>query len=104
MEAMTFPQFEALMENTYAAANWDWKETADQVIKTMAAKGIRFTADDVWQVLDGLPVETKTRSALGPVMLRLERQGVIRKTGALRRSRRAQNHRDKWEWIGAGNG
>jgi len=99
MEEMTFPEFEALMNATYAAANWDWKKTAEAVVTKLAAEKVPFTTDDVWQVLDALPVETKTRSAIGPVMRKFEREGFIRK-GALRRSRRACNHRDKYEWIG----
>jgi hypothetical protein len=101
MQEMTFPEFEALMNATYAAASWDWKQTAGAVVTRLASEKVPFTTDDVWRVIDALPVETKARSAIGPVMVKFEREGVIRKTGILRRSRRAQNHRDKWEWIGA---
>ena len=101
MQEMTFPEFEALMNATYAAANWDWKQTAYEVVVKLASKQVPFTTDDVWQVLDGLPVETKTRSALGPVLLRCQKDGVIRKTGVLRRSQRAVNHQTRHEWIGA---
>jgi hypothetical protein len=103
MEEMTFPEFEALMNATYAAANWDWKQTAHAVVVNLASKRVPFTTDDVWQVLDALPVETKARSAIGPLMRKCESDGVIRNTGVLRRSRRAVNHRDKCEWIGCAN-
>jgi len=100
LKEMAFPEFEALMEATYAAASWDWKQTAHSVVEKLASKRVPFTTDDVWQVLDALPVQTKARSAIGPVMRKCEADGVIRNTGVLRRSRRACNHRDKCEWIG----
>ena len=89
------------MDAIEGVTNKAFTECATEAIKTVGRMRLQFTTDDVWRVIDALPVETKARSAIGPVMVKFEREGVIRKTGILRRSRRAQNHRDKWEWIGA---
>lgn len=59
-------------------ADPDWKEAAyDAVVATAYARA-RFTADDIYDRLDG-SVSTHEPRALGPVMLRAVRSGLIAK-------------------------
>lgn len=84
-----------------AHADEAWKTAALSVIETLAEYAAPFTADDVWSVLNVLPVATHEPAALGPVFLTASRRKVIRKTGRLVPSVNPIRHRNLTEWIGS---
>ena len=51
-----------------------WSELAAQTVRSVARGGGDFTSDDVWAA--GLPRPSESR-ALGPVLMRLARDGEI---------------------------
>lgn len=71
----------------------------ERSVRTTARLLPDFTADDVWGYHENTGGPTvREPAALGPIMLRLARAGVIVKTGELRRSRLARRHRDLTVW------
>ncbi len=78
-----------------------WLFRAEQIVRFLARAYPEFTSDDVWARLDreGVQVPHEPR-ALGAVMHSLAKQGVIRKTGEYRPSKRTSLHaspRAVWE-------
>ena len=84
-----------------ADANADqlWKEAAWWALLEVAARGETFTSDDVWEILDTQPHQTHNPSALGGVFRRAAKEGVIRNTGKMRRTRRVVRHRQLTVWV-----
>lgn len=80
----------------------DWKTAARAAVRWCASHHATFTTDEVLARLDatGAP-RTHNPSALGPVMLRAARDGLIAKTGDMRPSRLARRHRDLTVWATA---
>ncbi len=82
-----------------------WKEAAYKAALTCCSSLIEFTADDVWAELERehgrafAYQRTITRSAMGPVLLRLQREGVASPTGRWRWSERRVNHRQIQVWV-----
>jgi hypothetical protein len=64
-------------------ASGAWKDAAYSLVARLN-RGTRFTADSVWDL--GLPKPRNPR-ALGPVIMRLRREGVIQWTGLFTPSR-----------------
>ena len=59
-------------------ANELWKLTALSIVEDLANSKQEFTTDDVWKKLDELPdVQTHEPRALGAVMRRAVRDGLI---------------------------
>jgi hypothetical protein len=65
------------MARVEAAAGAAWNEDADDAVFGLAKKRRFFTSDDVW--LSGLPKPREPR-ALGPVIARAIRDGIIENT------------------------
>lgn len=84
-----------------ANANADWKVEAERVVRHLADAGQPFTADDVWGILQGEGVSTHEPSALGGIVQRLARDGIISRTGRQVPTRLERRHRDLTEWVGA---
>ncbi len=103
MEALTFDDLEGIINGVKANADLEWLRVARDCVIRLANTGQSFTGDDVWLVLDALPVATGTPSALGAVFRDLQREGAIIKTGEMRMSRRRQSHRMKTVWRGTVN-
>lgn len=76
------------IERADAGASESWKEAALAVVKLVAMRQAELTTDDVWQALNGLQYATRNMSALGPVMLRAKREGIIERTDSFRDSQR----------------
>lgn len=74
-----------------ANANPAWKQEAHRQVLILAQAGAEFTTDDVWARLEGRQ-ETPEPRAMGAVMLKASRQGVIRMTGQFRQSKRPECH------------
>jgi len=81
---------------------WPWKLRALDVLEDLAASGEPFTADDLVAVT-GLPESStpNANNAVGAVFNAVARRGLIVKTGAYRKSRRAVGHaRVVAIWVG----
>lgn len=83
---------EAAIAAADAGATWQWKERAFQTIVSVAERMQRFTSEDVWDA--GLGTEGAGEGdALGPVMRRVARAGLIRSTKEFEtETKRAQRH------------
>jgi hypothetical protein len=78
----------------------DWKTMAAAAVRHCADQLHTFTTDDVLVRLAELGApRTTSLTALGPVMQRAAKSGLIVKTGELRLSRLAQRHRDLTVWT-----
>lgn len=69
-------------------ADDDWKALADRLLRQNARLGIDFTTDEVMEQLDDSPFTTHEPRALGGIVKRLLRQGVIVQVGWTRSRRR----------------
>lgn len=68
-------------EQAYEAVDDAWKDQAFAAVQRLAASGSRFCSNDLWAA--GLPVPPSgNRRALGGVLTRAARAGLIRKVGA----------------------
>jgi hypothetical protein len=70
-----------------------WRSFADRALDEVAHDHHLLTTDEVWDLLAsrGVPSPTEPR-AMGPVMLKGVRRGVLRPTDQLRLSKMPQNH------------
>lgn len=84
------------MARAAEAADADWVADAYHALETLAGRhwedsgdGLGFTTDDVWDLLAerGVPAPREPR-ALGTIVREAVREGLIRRTGAYRPSRR----------------
>jgi hypothetical protein len=85
------------MRQVDANADLDWKEAAMQSVAVICKElgfGAYFTSDEVWAKIESdFPnATTHERKALGPIMAKAARSGLIRKTGQYRESRREACH------------
>ena len=79
-------------------ANKSWVDTAVTVGRAVASTMAEFTSDDIWNALDEANRPREPR-AMGPVMMRLQRAGVIRPTDRVKKSALPQCHsRPKRVW------
>lgn len=69
-------------------ADEGWKRAADQVVWEWSQTYRDFTTDDVIESLDSLGVTTHDNRALGPVIRRMVRKGIIHEVGMTRSRRR----------------
>lgn len=71
-----------------------WVHWADRAIRHAAARAARFTTDDVWDLLETWEVDPpREPRALGAVLRRLAREGVITSTGTYIKSSRVECHK-----------
>lgn len=76
-----------------------FRERAERVVRKLAQHGESFTTDQVWDDLAG--IYTAEPRALGAVMTRLAKAGIIEKTGTYVPSSRMECHaRPIPVWIG----
>ena len=69
-------------------ADEGWKRAAESIVWEFAQMPGGFTTDDVMDGLDGMGVVTHDNRALGPVIRRMSRSGVIHEVGMTRSRRR----------------
>jgi hypothetical protein len=80
-------------------ADEKWKKAADYAVMQLALRKPEVTADDVWDVLDGLNVGTHENRAMGPVMRRAAKDGIIERTDRTVKTRRpTRNNGDVRVW------
>lgn len=80
---------DAALDRVEGNAKAEWNEQADAVVAALARSGRRFSPDDVWAA--GLPRPREPR-ALGPVMMRAVKSGLIEPTGEWINSKQASQH------------
>ena len=92
------------IERVDANMEKDWAALVEAAIMLVASRQPEFTTDDVWDELDGA-IEPHERRAMGAVMLRVARKGVIAATDRTRPSARAVCHANpKRIWKVVDNG
>lgn len=68
-------------------ANDEWKEAAMDAVRRAAMHNPEITTDEVWSVLGKDTELTHNLSAMGPVMRRAAKEGIIEGTDSFRASR-----------------
>lgn len=68
-----------------------WQALAYQTVWRLAATQNAFSSDDAWATLEGLPTPDDPR-ALGPVLTRCAKDGLIRKSDMVVKSHRRVCH------------
>lgn len=77
----------------HGGADPEWLVVAARAVDVVAGTHDEFTADDVWQKLDGWGVERpREQRALAPVLLAAKRAGQISPTSEFRSSARRSRH------------
>lgn len=82
-------------------ANEIWKQDAYEAVRIVSTRLDDFTSDEVWEELQGTLTLTHEPAALGPVMLKACRDGIIIKTDELRKTKIPRRHRDLVVWRSA---
>ena len=82
---LTIPGVEQARRN----ADQVWRRTATEVLEQVAASRDHFTADDLWDLLEPLGLDTHDHRAMGSVLRDAARRGVITKTNTTRPSARS---------------
>ena len=75
------------------AADLTWKQVALDVAQRIARNQSTLTTDDVWKALDGSGLTTPEPRAMGAIMRRLAKAGVIKNTYRTLVSDRPECHR-----------
>ena len=88
---------QAAMASTFGAAYPEWIERAETTIREFAP-GYRFLGEDVTMAVTAAGLHTQTTRALGPIIAKLKRQGVIRPTGTVRPAR-SSHGAPKTVWV-----
>lgn len=70
----------------------EWIDAAYAAIRWCAVHHRTFTNYEIWRRFAVSDIKTLDGRALGPVLLRAERQGLIHNTGRVRASRLAHQH------------
>jgi hypothetical protein len=81
------------LERVEQSADEKWIKAADYAVSHLALRKPEITTDDVWDVLDGLDVETPEHRAMGAVMLRAAKAGFIERTDRTTKTRRPSRHK-----------
>lgn len=75
-------------------ANERWKKFFDHCVLLAAQKKPEITSDDVLAEMERLqhPPSTHNLAAIGPAMLRAEKDGILEPTNRVKRSERKEKH------------
>lgn len=76
-----------------AFADPDWYRAAELALEQLINRGLPFTSDGLWYLLDQMEVSTDEPRALGAVINRARKAGRINATGEYRKSTRPECHR-----------
>lgn len=86
------PETRAAVESVEANANEGWKAAAYRCVLQVAERQAEFTADDVMELLEKLPVSTHTLRAFGGVMVQAMKNGIAEQTPRAKPSKRKNQH------------
>ena len=99
MDSMTFDELDDLLESVYRNADERWKDAAGAAVTSLAKDRQEFTADDVWELIDGTDVGTHENRAMGPVMRAASKAMIIQRTDRTIKTRRpSRNKGDVRVW------
>ena len=93
MESMSFDELEGILDDVAERANREWRATAMRAIEFLAGRGVEFTADDVWALIEPTGVTTHEPNAMGAMFNQAQREGIITSDGMYRPSCRRKAHR-----------
>ena len=79
----------------------DWKTQAYEQVEWLARAYPDFTSDELIVRLELFDITPPNGMAMGAVFQKAARDGVIRKTGELRRTKIPTRHRDLTVWTAA---
>lgn len=97
MDLFAIAARDAAIERARRGSSAAWIEAANAAVRGLARRGMPFTADDVWELC---APGTREPRALGSVMMRAAKSGIIRKVGYVQ-SRRASRHCGPVaQWVG----
>lgn len=80
------------IEQSERNAHEHWLAVAYEAVRTLAATEHTFTSDAVWRLIDWTGATTHEPRAMGAVMKRAVKDGLIEPTGQYRKSERPQCH------------
>lgn len=93
---------DAAINAVEVGANETFKQAAYEALCNTALTKPVFLVDDVWMAMGLDAPQTHEKRAMGAVILRAVREGVIRKTGQMRPSAQPQCHANpRTEWTAA---
>jgi hypothetical protein len=75
------------------AAKAEWKRAADEAVSFCARTRERLTTDDVWRAMPHEVREVREPRAMGAVMIRAAKAGLIVRTSATEESSISRSHR-----------
>jgi len=82
-------------------ASYKWFDEAYDAGLVLARTGRPFTSEYIWRMMKHTGLTTADNRAMGPVMLKLARDGYIKSTGKFTKSMRPERHRAPIaEWVG----
>ncbi len=90
---------DGVLEQVAKHADGAWKIVARQVVDQLAMECAPFSTDEVWPILDPLPVSTHERRALGWIIRAAIKDGVIVDSGRMCNSVR-RNATKITLWVG----
>jgi hypothetical protein len=76
---------------TKAGANEEWLYAASKALLEVSRKKKTFTTDDIWEQIPA-SITTPEPRALGALMLEASKQGIIKTTGRVKKSKRRECH------------
>lgn len=83
---------EEALARVEANADESWKQTASLVVYLVARQNEYLTSDDVWHGLEGATVSTHEPRAMGAILKRAAKDGIIAATDDWRVSSRPECH------------
>ena len=99
------PEMQEAIRQVDEHADEEWKQLALEAVKICASLLDEVTTDDVWRALAAVPdVGTHEARALGPIMIKAQKLGIIEPLGCshcgtkrvIRRSNREDNN-GRWD-------
>ena len=90
--AATIAAAEAGMKRADAAASPEWKMFCREAIGKLAKTRETFTTDHVHEELESNGIATINGSAIGPMIRKAAKHGVIKNSGMTTRSQRPVSH------------
>jgi|JI10StandDraft_1071094.scaffolds.fasta_scaffold94923_5 hypothetical protein len=82
-------------------SNQEWRIEAEAAVTLLAKRGNPFTTDEVLRLLKEVNVTTHDNRALGAVMNKFHKEGLIKPVGIRKSIWRDAHRRPKTEWSRA---
>lgn len=79
-------------------ADPDWRREAEAAVQILIRKGEPFSTDEVWRLLEGSSAKTHEPRAMGAVMRKFVKEGLIDSIGYQKTTRRESHRRPIAVW------